>query len=169
MKLFDIGTEFRALYDLAETIEYDENGKVIDNSLEIAGLFGEIESELKNKLDNVQYIIKELEVSEIALKDEAKRINEKAKVLENRKERLKNLIKTVLAASGETKVKTEKFNFCLSFRQSFNYDDVNLFALDNEFKRVKEELDKTKIKEFIKAGGVIDGLKITDETTLTIR
>lgn len=169
MKLFDISTEFKALYELSENIEHDENGEIIDNSSELAELFGNIETELHDKLTNTQYIIKELEVSEKALKDEAKRLNEKAKVLANRQKRLKDLIKTVLLASGETKVKTDKFNFNLRTIETYNYDDVNMFALDDEFKRVKEEIDKTKLKSFIKAGGVVDGVKITEETSLTVR
>lgn len=169
MRIYDITEEYKALYDLAELIDYDEQGNIIDNSLELADLFGSIETELHQKLINTQYIIKELEVSETALKDEAKRLTEKAKVLENRQRRLKDLIKTVLIATGETKVKTDKFNFNVTTRDSYNYDDVNMFALDNDFKRVKEELDKTKIKAFIKAGGTIDGLKISEETSLTVR
>lgn len=169
MRLFDIGTEFKALYELAETLDFNENGEVVDNGLQLAELFGDIEAELHEKLTNTQYIIKELEVSEKALKDEAKRLIEKAKVLNNRQKRLKDLIKTVLIASGETNVKTDKFSFNVTTRESFNYDDVNMFVLDDEFKRVKHELDKTKIKDFVKAGGLIEGLKINEETTLTIR
>lgn len=167
--LFDIGSEYKALYDLAEQIEYDENGVIIDNSLELSEMFGSIETELQQKLENTQYIIKELEVSEQALKDEAKRLTEKAKVLNNRQKRLKDLIKTVLIATGETKVKTDKFSFNVTTRESYNYDNVNMFVLDDEFKRVKEEIDKAKLKSYIKSGGEVEGVTITEETSLTVR
>lgn len=169
MRLFDISIEYKALYDLAETLDFNENGEVIDNSLELSELFGNIETELHDKLINTQYIIKELEVSEKALKDEAKRLTEKARVLANRQRRLKDLIKTVLIASGETKVKTDKFSFNVTTRETYNYDNVNMFALDDEFKRVKEEIDKTKLKTFIKAGGTVEGVTISEETSLTVR
>ena len=169
MKLFDIGAEYQALYDLAETLDFNENGEVIDNSLELASLFGGIETELHDKLINTQYIIKELEVNEQALKDEAKRLTDKARVLANRQKRLKDIVKTVLIASGETKVKTDKFNFNVTTREAYNYDNVNMFGLETEFKRVKEEIDKTKLKAFIKAGGVVEGVVITEETSLTVR
>lgn len=169
MKLFDISTEYKALYDLAETLDFDENGEVVDNSLELAELFGNIETELHDKLINTQYIIKELEVNEKALKDEAKRLTDKARVLANRQKRLKDLIKTVLIATGETKVKTDKFNFNVTTRENYNYDNVNMFALDDEFKRFKEEIDKTKLKAYIKAGGKVEGVTISEETSLTVR
>lgn len=169
MKLYDIGTEYQALYELAETIDYDEQGNVIDNSLQLAELFGNIEIELKDKLVNTQYIVKELEVNEQALKDEAKRLTEKAKVLANRQKRLKDLIKTVLIATGETKVKTNKFNFNLRTSEVFNYDDVNLEFIDEEFVKVKKELDKVQLKKFIKAGGSVEGVRISEDIILSVR
>lgn len=169
MKLFDIGTEYQALYDLAETLDFNENGEVVDNSLELAELFGNIETELHDKLTNTQYIIKELEASEKALKEESKRLTEKSRVFANRQKRLKDLIKTVLIATGETKVKTDKFSFNVRTIETYNYDDVNMFALDDEFVRTKQEIDKTKLKQYIKAGGTVEGVKITEETSLTVR
>lgn len=44
-----------------------------------------------------------------------------------------------------------------------------MFGLDREFVRVKEELDKNKIKEFIKAGGTIEGVFEVESSSLSIR
>ncbi len=169
MRLFDISTEFQTLYNLVESIEYNEDGSVVDNSETLSQLFNDLELELAEKLNNTNYIIKELAVNEQALKDEVKRLNEKAKVLANRQERLRELIKLTIAASGQSSVKTDKFNFNLRTSESYNYDDVNLFGLDREFIKVKEELDKVKLKSFVKAGGVVDGVKIEEKEVLTIK
>lgn len=170
MRLFDFATEFKSLYELCEDIEVNqETGEIIDNSDILSQMFNDLEMELSDKLENTAYLIKELEASEKALKDEAKRLNEKAKVLENRQTRVKELIKTTIESSGQTKIKTDKFNFSISSRKSFNYDNVNMFALDSEFIRVKEELDKNKIKDFIKAGGTIDGVFEVETSSLSIR
>lgn len=169
MRLFDFATEFKGLYELCEDIEVDENGGIIDNSETLSSLFNDLEMDLSDKLENTAYLIKELETSEKALKDEAKRLTEKAKVLENRQTRIKELIKTTLESSGQTKIKTDKFSFSISNRKSFNYDGVNMFALDSQFVRVKEELDKNKMKEFIKAGGTIDGVFEVETSSLSIR
>lgn len=169
MRLFDFSTQFKALYELCEDIEVDENGEIIDNSETISSLFNELEMDLSDKLENTAYLIKELETSEKALKDEAKRLTEKAKVLENRQSRIKELIKATLESSGQTKIKTDKFSFSISSRKSFNYDGVNMFVLDSQFVRVKEELDKNKMKEFIKAGGTIDGVFEVETSSLSIR
>jgi hypothetical protein len=169
MKIFQIGSEFQALYELAETLEFDVDGNTVDNSESLSQLFNELESELSSKLDNTAYIIKELASAEQSLKDEAKRLTEKAKVLANRQERLKELMKLAIESSGQSKVKTDKFNFSVTTRMSPDYSDINMFGLADEFKKVKEELDKTKIKEFVKAGGTIDGYKEFEKTSLGIR
>lgn len=168
--LFNIGQEFKALYNLADEIEVDENGEIIDNSDLLLELFNELSNDkLESKLENVMYIIKELEVSQKALKDEAKRLTDKAKVFENRANRLKEMIKDVMIVSGQSKIKTDKFNFSIKTIEDYNYDDVNMFALDSEFIRRKEEIDKTKLKAFIKAGGVIDGVRISEKVSLSVR
>ena len=170
MRLFDFASQFKGLYELCEDIEVNqETGEIIDNSELLSQLFSELEMDLSDKLENTAYLIKELETSEKALKDEAKRLTEKAKVLENRQTRIKELIKTTLESSGQTKIKTDKFSFSISNRKSFNYDGVNMFALDSQFVRVKEELDKNKMKEFIKAGGTIDGVFEVETSSLSIR
>lgn len=169
--LFNIGEEFTALYELADTVEYDnETGELIDNSEILKELFEELSNDkLDVKLENVMYIIKDLGVSEKALKEEAKRLTLKAKAFENRASKLKDMIKDVMDTLGQTKVKTDKFNFSVRTIDDYNYDEINLFGLDSEFIKIKEELDKTKIKSFAKAGGTIEGLRVTEKTSLTVR
>src|SRR5574344_554768 len=171
MNLFKIEQEYKALQELTEDIEFNpETGEIIDNSELIKQLFDELSNDkLEVKLENIMYIIKELEVSQTALKDEAKRLNEKAKVFENRSLRLKEMIKNVMIVSNQDKIKTDKFSFSVRTVEKWDYDHINLFALDSDFVRVKQEIDKTKIKEFVKAGGTIDGLRISEDTSLTVR
>lgn len=170
MRLFDFASQFKGLYELCEEIEVNEKtGEIIDNTDLLSQLFNDLEMDLSEKLVNTAYLIKELETSEKALKDEAKRLNEKAKVLENRQTRIKELIKTTIESSGQTKIKTDKFNFSVTTRKSLNYDNVNMFGLDREFIRVKEELDKNKIKDYVKAGGSIEGVCEVETSSLIIR
>lgn len=171
MNLFKIEQEYKALQELTEDIEFNpETGEIIDNSELIEQLFDELSNDkLEVKLENIMYIIKELEVSQIALKDEAKRLNEKAKVFENRSLRLKEMIKNVMIVSNQDKIKTDKFSFSVRAVEKWDYENINLFGLSDEFIRTKQEIDKTKIKEFVKAGGTIDGLRISEDTSLTVR
>ena len=78
-------------------------------------------------------------------------------------------MKGAILASGQSKIKTDKFSFSTTVRKSLNYDDVSMFGLDSSLVRVKEELDKTKIKEYIKHGGIVEGIKEVENTSLSIR
>lgn len=166
--LFNISEEFNTLYELANEIQYDEDGNIIDSSDILSDIFNELENDLVDKLDATNYIIKELKANEQALKDEAKRLTDKAKALANKQERLKQIMKSAIEVSGNAKLKG-KFSYSITQRESYNYDDVSLFGLDEEFIRTKQELDKNKIKDFVKAGGTIDGLKVEAATQLNIR
>lgn len=169
MKTFEIIEEFKAIYELAEEIEKDENGEIVDNSDQLSELFAGVEVELSAKLDNTNYVIKELASAEQCLKDEAKRLTEKARVFKNKQDYLKSLMKMAIESSGQSKIKTDKFSFSVSNRKDFDYTDVSLFGLDPNLIRVKEELNKTAIKTFVKAGGVVDGLVEIKKSSLTIR
>lgn len=169
MRLFDIAEEYKGLYDLAETVETDENGVIIDNSETLQELFNGIEAELSEKAESVAYICKDLKSSADALKEEAKRLTAKAKSLENNEKALKTRLKEALVQSGQSKIKTDKFSFSVSTREVLNYDDVSMAFIDEEFIRTKEELDKTAIKQFYKAGGTVEGLKVSEEEVLSIR
>lgn len=171
MNLFNISQEFKALQELSEQIEFnEETGEIIDNSDLLQELFNELSNDkLEVKLENIMYIIKEMQVGQKALKDEAKRLNDKAMTLSNNEEKLKEMIKNTIISSGQTKIKTDKFSFSIKTIEEFNYDDVSLFGLDSEFIRVKEELNKENIKKYIKAGGNIDGVRISEKTSLTVK
>ena len=169
MRLFDIGLEYEGLYSLLEEIEVDENGVVIDNSEAVAELYQELQSNLEDKLDASSYICKELKSNADTLKAEAKRLTEKARTLENREKKIKLLMKEAIIQSGEMKLKTDKFSFSVRSSEVYNYDDVNMFSLSDEFIKTKQELDKTLIKKYVKAGGTIVGVLVSEDTIMTVR
>lgn len=169
MKLFEIAQEFEGLYSLLEEVETDEDGAVVDNSETIASLYSDIKGELTEKLDNSVYICKELIANAKTLKEEAKRLTEKAKAFENNEKKIKQLMKEVIIQSGEMKLKTNKFSINVRTSEVYNYDDVNLFGVSDEFIKTVQSLDKTLVKKFIKAGGTIDGVRVTEDTIISVR
>jgi len=167
MNLFDLTGQFLQLKELSEQIEFDEEtGEIIDNSETINELFNEIGGELNDKLDSCQYVIKELESDSNALKDEAKRLNAKAKVLSNNADRIKNMMLESLKASELQKVKSKHFNF--SLRKSKSVNVVNEDLLGREFFRIKKEVDKTKLSKALKDGEV-DGAALVENISLMVK
>ena len=159
--LFNIGAEFNSLYEMANDTTSEDSEALIE-------LFNSLEVDMIDKFDATQYIIKELKNDIVGLADEIKRLQDKKKALENRADRLRSLIEYTMELSGTPKLKG-KFTYSLSDKISYNFDNVSTFGLDEQFLRVKTELDKAKITEFIKLGGAIDGVVLEDKKVLTIR
>ena len=170
ISLFDIGQEFQSLYDMANDLEFDEEtGEIVDNSDTLKVLFDEIQGELVDKLDNTNYIRKELEAKSSMLADEIKRLQGKKKALDNRANRLKQLMQDTIIVSGETKLKN-RFSYSLSNRKSLSIkDNLTPEFFNPEYVRVKKEFDKTKITKAVKDGVKIDGAKLVDKVVLSIR
>lgn len=172
MKLFTIAQEFNALRDIVENdLEFDEiSGEITDNSAVIAELFSDLSVSLSDKLDNSAYIVSELNTVSYALKEEAKRLNERAKHFANNADKLESLMALALEASGETKLKTDRFTF--SFRKSEQVEISDLITpddFDRRFIRIKRDFDKTKMKAALKSGEVIDGVELVEKQNFQIK
>ncbi len=94
--LFQLTEESRALYELSRDLEInEETGEIIDNTEVLSQLFQEWEGNFVDKLDSCQYIRKELESKAELLAAEIKRLQARKKALENRAERLRDLMMLV--------------------------------------------------------------------------
>ena len=91
----------------------EETGEFIDNSKTIADMFGEISLNFDIKLNDSQRWIIEQEACADTLKAEAKRLNAKATAFQNRADKVRDLMKGAIIATGETKYKTDLFSFFL--------------------------------------------------------
>ena len=169
MTLFNYSLEFQVLKDLMENdIEVNEDtGEFIDNSKVIADLFGEISLKFDAKLNDSQRWIIEQEAMADVLKAEAKRLIAKATALQNRADRVRELIKGAIVATGETKHKTDLFSFFIKKSESVNV--VSEDELPREFLRIKREADKIKIKEALKKGEHIEGCSIVEKLSLVVK
>lgn len=170
MKIYDIAEEFRTLRDLAENEQYDsETGEIVDDSQTIKELFDSLCVTLSDKLEGCAYILNELELQSDALKREAKRLNERAKRLDNNHASLKSLMLSALVELPDGKLKTQKFTF--STRKSESVNIVEGFNMQGKYSRVKTiyEPDKVAIKEAIKAGECVIGAELVENRTLIIK
>lgn len=172
MRLFTIAEEFNTLREIVENdLEFDpETGEIVDNSAVIAEMFNDISVLLSDKLDNSAYVIKELEATSDALKEEAKRLSDRAAHFAKNAEKLKTLMAMALEASGEQKLKTDRFTFSFRKSESVEIDPmVTPEDFDRRYIRIKREFDKTKIKDALKKGERIDGASIVEKQNFQIK
>ena len=168
MSLFDLNQQFYTLRDILENdVEFnEETGEIIDNSETINKLFEELELSLNDKLDNCQKWILENSAKVEALKKESKRLNDKAKAIENKTDRLKELMKLSLVASGKT-IKTDIFTFSLKKSKAVQVADEN--ELPRNYVRIEKKADKKAIKEALENGIEIPGCSFAENVSLSVK
>ena len=166
--LYDISNEIREIYNKLENGEgFDpETGEVnpeVQNALVLS------QQNLEAKGIDIGYVIKSFD-DQIDIYDrEIKRLSEIKDQMEKREEWLKNNLTNAMLEFGikEIRGKTLKINFRKS--ESVNIDDVDIDTLDDRFKRVKVEIDKTAIKQALKSGEQVEGARLAENQNLQIR
>jgi len=167
MKTYEIKSEFFAIQELLENEEFnEETGELIDNSEAIQSLLSEIEDERDSKADNIAYLIKEANDTELSLKAEIDRLNERKKMFIRQQDSLKELLNFLLA--GE-KLKTDKFTY--SYRNSQTVHIIDESLIPAEFLNVKETFtpDKKRIKEALSNFDEVAGAEIIVKKSLSVR
>ena len=164
--LYEISNELREVYNKLE------NGEGIDQET------GELNQELVNALEvsqanlqqkgiDIGYVIKSFD-DEIELYDkEIKRLTERKKALQNAQERVKNNLKNAMEEFNIIEIKGQTLKITFRKSESVEIDDIE--ALDDKFKRVKVEADKTAIKQAIKQGEQVEGARLVENNNLQIR
>ena len=156
MKLYEIPLRYREALD---SIDVDEETGEIMNSDALT----QFEMDAKEKIENAALYCLELKQEAACLKDEAARMSDRAKALDNRLERIKGLILTALEPFGG-KVKTPRVT---AYRRSTATVAIDEGAnLPEAFvtKKVIMTPNKIAIRDYLKAGEMIDGahLEMTD-------
>lgn len=165
MTTFTILSEYHAINDLQESIEYDEEtGELIDNSETIKELLNELEADKDSKLDNIEYMKRNFKVSEDGLSSEIKRLTERKNSMKKKQEQLIKLQDFLL--NGE-KVKTDKFTFFYGSSKSVDIEDES--AIPEAYLKVEFKVNKTEIAKSLKAGGAVTGAKLIEKTSLKVR
>jgi len=155
----------RQLYKLTDEIsklqEAFDNGDIPKNAL--ADTMEAIEGEFDDKANAIMALVRNQNSDIAAIKDEIKRLTDRAKVLQNQQDSVKEYLRFNMQESGIDKISCPLFT--LTLRKPVKVviiDDVE--ALPDKYVVVKttEAPDKKLILSDLKAGEVIDGAHIAD-------
>ena len=156
--LYEVTANILALQELLESPLDDE--EVLKDTLE--GVQGEYEI----KLEAYCKVIENLEADMEALKNEAKRLTDKRKVLENNVDRLKKAMFDSMKATNTAKVKGQIFTVAIQKNGGvipINYDknDKNITAnLPDHLVNIVKTPNLEAIRELLEAGKVVDGFTL---------
>lgn len=169
LSLFDISTEFYALKDLIDNdLEVnEETGEITDNSEILKELFDNLQLTMEDKFDNCQRYCLTLDGEAEILDKEIKRLQAKKQAINNKKDRLINMMRNAMTTAGISKMKTSLYSF--SIRESESLEVLDIDNIPREFLRIKKEADKKAIKDYLKTGGTIDGCQIIKNKSLGVR
>lgn len=155
MTLYNIEQEIMDCID-------QETGEIIDLER-----LNALEMERDRKIGNVACWIKDLKAEAEAIKAEKQALEKRQKAAENKAERLKEWLQSIL--QGE---KFKDSRCSISYRKSEHVDFSDNFVMDSlpdSMKKVTVEPRKTEIKDYLKTGATIEGVTLVENSSIQIR
>ena len=162
------------LYELTDQFKqaeyYFNNAETEDEMLEAERYLIEAEVDLTEKAENIAKWIKNLEAERDVFKQEAVRLSEKSRSLDNKVSRLKRYLQDYLEVAGIDKVKGELFTVSLQ-NNPMSLDLSTTEHIPDEFKRVPEPVvNKRELLKHIKdTGEVFEGVEVKQTRSIRIR
>ena len=158
--LYEIAGMYRSILDI-------EPENVEEYSAMMAAL-DEVQAELTEKADNIARYIRNLTAEAEALKAEEAALYKKRKAAENKAERLKAYLAAQMTLCGLKELKAGLFK--LRFQPTAPaISIIDALAVPEKFHRVKVEIDKLAIRDALKNGEEVPGIKIERGEALVIR
>lgn len=162
MTLYEMTEDYKALLAMAE--DPDTDPEIIKDTME--GMEGAIEE----KAEGYAIVMKELETSEMALKNEIDRLNARRLTISNNIRCMKLALQEAMETTGKTKFKTTLFSFGIQKNPPSVVLDVDPGVLPDKYLIPQApKVDKTKIKDDLKAGIDIGVAHLEQTESLRIR
>jgi hypothetical protein len=159
MTIFEIDQQFR---DWQRRVELN-GGEVSPEDLQV---FDELISTANDKIDAYSVIIKESVSEAEILRQEAEKLIERAKRKEKLADKLKTNLDYFMQAQGREKFSSLKAE--ISYRKSVSLQIQEDIKLAKKWYRVKTEIDKSAIKDFLKNGGKVKGCELVEKKNIQI-
>ena len=151
LKLWQIDEKLQQLID-------QETGELKD-----VDAFMALQMERDAKIQNTIKFYKNTVAEAAAIKAESQALAERAKVAQNRADRLKSYLE--YATAGQPYKSTVGD---IVYRKSTRVDIGDNVEVPDDYMRIKKEYDKTKIKEALKQGITIKGVSLKEYQTMSI-
>lgn len=159
------------IYKLTDDILFIQ--KLIEDGVpeeEFAEALKRFDGELTEKLEGYAMVIKNIESDIEGLKAEEKRLDKRRKAMENSVKRMKENMQYSMVATGQLKVKGEKFNFTVQKNPpSLKVLDEALIPIEFINVETVRTIDRKTLMERLKANEIINGVEISQGESIRIR
>ena len=164
MNLYELNQNFNNLVSVLENTEDENIKELIKNSMD------QLTLETNEKIENIIKYIKNLEAEAEALEKESKRLNDRKIKTLKKVDNLKGYLKDFTSSLESKKYHTGIFN--ISIRKNAAAIIIeNEFLVPSEFVKTEiiRKVDKIALKEKLKAGEVIEGVKLQQTESIIIK
>lgn len=157
MKLYEIKEVYQNLIDMEQ------------EGLDVKTYIEQVEGELEEKFQNIGLVYKTLLAEAEAIKVEEKKLSDRRKALENKSDNLKQWLYTEMVSMGIDKV--NKPNIVLSIAKNPLKLVLNEELVPEQYKVpvTTITIDKSQIKDELRAGSIIPGAELVQDTSLRIK
>jgi hypothetical protein len=163
IKLYEVSDQYQFL--LNDLYDY-ETGEVDEN---ILARLNELTDTAENKCINITRLFKSIEATQEAIEKERKSMALRERSLKNQVDRLKDYLLTNMERCEIKKIECPQFSISLQ-KNPPAVEVVDKDEVPNDYDKQKErELDIAKIKEDLKNGVVIPGVRLIQRNSLRIR
>lgn len=168
------GIVMRSLYEISEDLLKAMN----EASAEAEENIGEISDFLNHKLDALE-VEKELKTGNICryyksllaeadmVKEESKKLSERARVTENKANSLKNYLAKFIPEGEKFADEHSKIGWRKS--EQLIIRDDNILLVPEEYQKITISPDKTNLKKAIKSGDSFEGISILEKQNIQIK
>ena len=160
MKLYELTQNYLNLLDLLENP--DVPAEMVQAAL------NEVEENFEDKAENVVKLMKSIEGDIKAFKEEETRLSTRRKSLENKVKNLKEYLEGNLKALGKREVKGKIFTLKIQ-KNAPKLIIEDLDSIPKEYLETYIEANKNKIKDDLKNGIEIAGVKLESSESLRIK
>lgn len=156
--LYELTAEYQALLNFMEDPDVDQ--QALEDTLE--SLTGEIE----DKADGYGRVITQVEADRDALSNEITRLMAKRQALDKKLNQMKEHLKQAMILMDKRKIDTGLFRFSVRKNpEKVVLDQTDVYKLPEQYLKYKEpDVDKTAIKEDLKAGKDLSGIAHLEQT-----
>ena len=151
--------------NILENCYNPETGEIYDEDLMVQ--YESLRLTKEEKAENIACFIKNLRAESAAIKEEAKKLTARAKTAENKANSLEGYLQFCL--KGE-KLSTSRCAISYRKSQKVEVDENRLAEIPEQYLRHKDpEVDKTAVKEALKAGETVPGCSLVDNVSMIIK
>ena len=154
------------LYELSEIYN-----NIIDLDLpeeELTTALQNIDEKIEEKADNIAKTLRELDGQIETIKAEEKRLQEKRKAIENKRENIKKYLQYQMEILDKKKIKTDLFSFTIS-KNKTSVKILDEAKIPEEYFRITKTANKTEILKAYQEGKLKEGIELEQTESLRIK